>query len=404
MLYYLFEYLKRIDFPGSNLFNFLSFRSGVSFVIGLIFSLIVGKYLIKKLRKLQIGETIRDLGLEGEQTKSGTPTMGGLIIILGTLIPALLFGKLFNTYLILMLATTVWLGLIGFLDDYIKVFKKNKDGLHGKFKIVGQIGIGLIVGFTLYFSEQTVVRVTERTIDLEQGVVRYDKKDVKTTSTSLPFIKNNTVDYKDFLSIFGDKAQEWAWVLFIIVTVFIITAVSNGSNLTDGIDGLASGVSAIIGVVLIVLAYVSGSAIYAHYLGIMHLPNSGEIVVFLSGFIGALVGFLWYNSYPAQIFMGDTGSLTIGGIIAVTAIILKKELLIPLLCGIFFIESLSVILQVGFFKYSKRKYGIGKRIFRMAPLHHHYQKGGIPEAKITTRFYIVSLILAVLTLLTLKIR
>lgn len=404
MLYHLFQYLQNIDFPGANLFNYLSFRSAVAFVIALLFSLFVGKILINKLRTLQIGETIRDLGLEGEKQKGGTPTMGGIIIILGTIIPALLIGKLDNVYLILMLITTIWLGAIGFIDDYIKVFKKNKEGLHGKFKVFGQIGLGLIVGFTLYFSDQTVIRVTETKVNIQESTVEYQKKDIKSTRTTLPFIKNNRVDYADIVSFFGDKAQEWGWVLFIIVTVFIITGVSNSANLTDGLDGLAAGVSSISGVVLVVLAYVSGSAIYSNYLNIMHLPYSNEMVVFLSGFIGALIGFLWYNTYPAQVFMGDTGSLTIGGIIAVAAIILRKELLIPLLCGVFFVESLSVIIQVSYFKYTKKKLGEGKRIFRMSPIHHHYQLGGIAEPKITTRFYIVSIILAVVTLLTLKIR
>jgi phospho-N-acetylmuramoyl-pentapeptide-transferase len=416
MLYYLFKYLDKFDLPGAGVFHYISFRAFAAALISLLFATIVGKRIIRFLQKKQIGETIRDLGLEGQMQKKGTPTMGGVIIILSILIPTLLFADILNTYIILMIVTTVWLGLMGFLDDYIKVFKKNKEGMAGRFKILGQISLGLIVGLTLYFSNSNVVR--EKTVR-EDRVVAMEKirgmdkvvmqknyvyQDVKSTKTTIPFYKNNEFDYKWIVSFLGSAADKWKWLVFVVAVIFIITAVSNGANLTDGMDGLCSGVSAVNGTVLGILAYLSGNMIYADYLNIMYLPGSGELVVFMSAFIGAMVGFMWYNSFPAQVFMGDTGSLTIGGILAVYAIIIRKELLIPILCGIYFAESLSVIIQVSYFKYTKKKFGEGRRIFLMAPLHHHYQKKGYPESKIVTRFWIIAIILGIITIATLKIR
>jgi len=385
----------------------------VAVIVSLIITTGYGSRLIRVLRVKQVGETIRDLGLEGEKKKQGTPTMGGLIIITGIMIPTLLFAKLENIYVILMLITTVWMGAIGFLDDYIKVFRKNKEGLAGRFKIVGQVGLGIIIACTMYFHPQIVVRETvanpvpgsqvEAHVQESTGQ-KYYTKDVKSTKTNIPFYKNNEFDYAKVLSIFGLNSPVLTFVVFLLVVVIIVTAVSNGANITDGIDGLATGTSATIGATLAILAYVSGNVIFSDYLNIMYIPNSGELVIFAGAFVGACTGFLWYNSYPAQVFMGDTGSLAIGGIIAAFAVLIRKELLIPILCGVFLIENLSVIMQVSYFKYTKRKYGEGRRIFRMAPLHHHYQKKGYHEAKIVTRFWILGVILAILTIVTLKIR
>ncbi len=422
MLYYLFDYLESaFDFPGASLFGFISFRAGVAFILALYMSTLIGKRIIKKLQYLQIGETIRDLDLEGQLSKKGTPTMGGIIILLSIIIPCLLIGALHNVYMILMLITTVWLGMIGFADDYIKVFRKNKDGLQGKFKIVGQIGIGLIVGIVLYCSPQAViVENIDSRVDAATNieVVEYAADEVKSTTTTIPFVKNNNFDYADLFSFAGEHAQTLGWILFVLVTIFVVMAVSNGANLTDGLDGLATGVSAIQGVTLGILAYLSSNINYAGYLDIMFIPGAEELVVFAAAFIGATVGFLWYNAYPAQVFMGDTGSLTLGGIIAVFAIALHKELLIPILCGIFLVENLSVIIQTVYFKYTKRRTGVGRRVFKMSPLHHHFQKAAnsgidsiiqrpasaLPESKITIRFWIIGIILAALTIITLKIR
>jgi phospho-N-acetylmuramoyl-pentapeptide-transferase len=418
MLYYLFEYLHKLDVPGSGVFRYISFRSAMALITSLIIATFYGKKIIHYLQKKQIGETIRELGLEGQMQKKGTPTMGGIIIIASIVIPTILFGDLLNVYVILMLVTTLWLGFVGFMDDYIKVFKKNKQGLAGKTKILGQVGLGLIVGLTLYLSDSVVIRekVTSSSELKSNAVIQvvgrersssgktYLMKDEKSTKTTIPFLKNNEFDYAKLIWFMGDKAEKYVWIVFVLAAIFIITAVSNGANVTDGLDGLATGTSAIIGTTLGILAYLSGSIIYAEYLNIMYIPNTGELVIFMSAFIGATVGFLWYNSYPAQVFMGDTGSLTLGGIIAVYAIIIRKELLIPLLCGIFFVESLSVLIQVSYFKYTRRKYGEGRRIFKMAPLHHHYQVLGYPEAKIVTRFWIVAIFVAVITIVTLKIR
>ncbi|WP_026474836.1 phospho-N-acetylmuramoyl-pentapeptide-transferase [Alkaliflexus imshenetskii] len=409
MLFYLYEYLQSINFPGAGMFQYISFRSGMAVILALLIGTIMGKRVIKMLQKQQIGEVVRDLGLEGQYQKKGTPTMGGVIIITSILIPVLLFGRLNNVYVILMIVTTLWLGIIGFLDDYIKVFKKNKEGLAGRFKIIGQVGLGVIVGLTLYFNEDVVARIKTPIPDQyistdagQQPAVKVET--IKAPVTNVPFFKNNRIDYTSFVGFLGEKAKSWGWVLFVLVVIFIITAVSNGANMTDGLDGLATGVSSIIGVTLGIFAYVSGHAIYADYLNIMFIPHSQELVVFMSAFIGACIGFLWYNSFPAQVFMGDTGSLTIGGIIAVFAILIRIELLIPILCGVFLVENLSVMIQVSWFKYTKRKYGVGRRVFKMAPLHHHYQLKGYTESKIVTRFWIVSIILAVLTIVTLKIR
>jgi len=401
-----------LDVPGAGLFGYLSFRSALAVILSLLISMVFGKKVIGLLQRQQIGETVRDLGLEGQYQKQGTPTMGGLIIIGAILVPTLLVARLSNTYVILMVVTTLWLGGIGFLDDYIKVFRKNKEGLKGKFKVVGQVGLGLIVGLTLLLSDQAVIRkvYTEqdgRFVEVTEGIDRslpYVQQDVKSTETTIPFVKDNEFDYAWLVGFMGEQAQRWGWLIFVVLVIVIITAVSNGANITDGLDGLATGTSAIIGVTLGVLAYVSGNVIYADYLNIMYLPHTGELVVFMASFIGATIGFLWYNSYPAQVFMGDTGSLTLGGIIAVFAIIIRKELLIPILCGIFLVENLSVMLQVSYFKYTRKKYGQGRRVFLMAPLHHHYQKAGLPESKIVTRFWIVGILLAVLTIVTLKIR
>ena len=405
MLYHLFNYLSQLDVPGAGVFKYISFRSAFAFIFSLLIATIIGKRIIRYLQKKQIGEVVRDLDLEGQLSKKGTPTMGGIIIIIAIIIPCLLFGRLENIYMILMLIATVWLGSIGFLDDYIKVFKKDKEGLHGKFKIVGQIGLGLIVGVTLYLHSDVVIRENVSKVHHDNTeVIEYASQAEKSTKTTIPFFKNNNFDYADIFSFAGDHAQKLGWIFFILVTIFIVTAVSNGANLTDGLDGLATGTSAIIGTTLGILAYLSSHIEFAGYLNIMYIPHSEELVVFICAFVGATIGFLWYNSYPAQVFMGDTGSLTLGGIIAVFAIIIHKELLIPILCGIFLVENLSVVLQVTYFKHTKKKYGEGRRIFRMAPLHHHYQKLGIPEAKIVARFWIVGMLLAVLTIVTLKIR
>ena len=421
MLYHLFQYLEKIfTFPGAHLFNYISFRTGLAFILALLLSTIFGRNIINYLQKKQIGETVRDLGLEGQMSKKGTPTMGGIIIIIAILLPTLLLANLTNTYVLLMLITTVWLGLIGFLDDYIKVFRKNKEGLSGRFKIVGQIGLGLIVGLTMYMSSDVVIRQNIEVKGLTNRVenVFFAKHDTKSTLTTIPFVKNNNLNYTNAFRWAGKNAQRYGWILFVLVSIFIVTAVSNGANLTDGLDGLATGSSAIIGVILGILAYVSGNVNYAGYLNIMYLPGTGELLIFAGAFIGATIGFLWYNAYPAQVFMGDTGSLTLGGVIAVFAIAIRKELLIPILCGVFLIENLSVMIQVAYFKYTKKRYGEGKRVFKMTPLHHHYQKAGnsgiqaifqrpiiaMPESRIVIRFWIVGIILAAITIITLKIR
>ena len=404
MLYYLFTYLQEaFNFPGAGVFQYISFRAAMAVIVSLLISLIFGKRIISFLAKKQVGESIRDLGLEGQVEKAGTPTMGGLIIISSILVPTILFAQLDNIYVILMIITTLWMGLIGFMDDYIKVFKKDKKGLAGKFKVLGQVSLGLLVGFILYFHPDVVMQKQVSAIDSSAQVVVV-QEDLKSTMTTIPFVKNNEFDYSDLLSWLGDAAHDWAWLIFIPMVIFIVTAVSNGANLTDGIDGLATGTSAIIGLVLAIFAYVSGNIIFADYLNIMYIPNSGELVIFIAAFVGACVGFLWYNSYPAQVFMGDTGSLAIGGIIAVFAIAIRKELLIPIICGIFLIENVSVLIQVSYFKYTKKKFGEGKRIFLMSPLHHHYQKAGLHESKIVTRFWIVGIMLAILSFVTLKLR
>jgi phospho-N-acetylmuramoyl-pentapeptide-transferase len=399
--------------PGANVFNYISFRAAMAIMISLLISMVFGKRLIKVLHKKQVGETIRDLGLTGQKEKEGTPTMGGLIILASILIPTLLLARLENVYVLLMLAVTIWLGTIGFVDDYIKVFKKDKKGLSGKFKIVGQIGIGLIVGFTLYFNSHVVVKEKissprQTMIDGQaagiQDLPKYSSHETKSLETTIPFIKNNEFDYSWLISFMGDGYKKWAWLIFIPIVILIVTAVSNGANITDGIDGLATGTSAIIGVTLMLFAYVSGNFILADYLNIMYIPNCSELVIFMAAFVGACVGFLWYNSYPAQVFMGDTGSLALGGIIAVFAIAIRKELLLPILCGIFLIENLSVMIQVSYFKYTKKKFGEGRRIFKMSPLHHHYQKLNLHESKIVSRFWIVGIMLAVLSIVTLKLR
>ncbi len=406
MLYELFTYLEQhYQLPGAGLFKYLTFRAAIAGVLALLIATVYGKRIIQLLKKQQIGESIRDLGLEGQQQKAGTPTMGGFIIIIATLLPVLLLADLENIYIILLITTTLWMGSIGFLDDYIKVFQKDKEGLKGRFKIIGQIVLGLIVGATLYFHPQVTLkekdnfRITEN-FTVEKGF----GEEIKAVRTTVPFFKNNELDYADWISWTGEGMEHYAWLIFIPVVIFIITAVSNGANLTDGVDGLAAGSSAIIVLTLGIFAWVSGNILFSDYLNILYLPRIGELVVFIAAFAGALIGFLWYNTYPAQIFMGDTGSLTIGGIIAVIAIMVRKELLLPVLCGIFFIESLSVILQLGYFKHTQKKYGAGKRLFLMAPLHHHYQKKQYHESKIVTRFWIVSILLAIITLITLKVR
>lgn len=416
MLYYFFKYLDKLDFPGAGIFQYITFRSACAIILSLILATVIGKKVIKILQKQQIGEDIRDLGLEGQMQKKGTPTMGGIIILLSILIPVLLFARLDNVYIQLMIISTLWLGAIGFADDYIKVFRRHKEGLKGRFKVIGQVGLGLIVGITLYASDDVVIRekvsvgsagVITSMVDegfREENTTRILAQDVKSTKTTIPFFKDNEFDYAWFTSFAGKYAEELGWVVFVLITILIVTAVSNGANLTDGLDGLATGTSVIAGATLGILAYVSGNMVYADYLNIMYIPHSGELVVFGAAFIGATIGFLWYNSFPAQVFMGDTGSLSLGGIIAVFAIVLHKELLIPILCGIFLMENLSVVMQVSYFKYTKKRFGEGRRVFLMAPLHHHFQKKGIPEPKIVTRFWIVGIILAVLTIVTLKMR
>ena len=419
MLYYLFQYLNELDFPGAGLMQYVSFRSAMALVFSLFISTIIGRRIIQKLQVHQVGETIRNLDLEGQYSKRGTPTMGGIIIIIAILIPILLFGMLDNVYIILMIVSTIWLGILGFSDDYIKVFRKDKEGLKGKFKIIAQLGLGLIVGMTMYMSDDIVVRENiETRVGDNIEMVTHAKNNVKTTQTTIPFVKNNNFDYKKLVSFMGDNADKEVWIVIVMVIVVIVTAVSNSANLTDGLDGLAAGSSSIIGVVLGILAYVSGHVEFASYLNIMFIPGSQELMVFAAAFVGATVGFLWYNSYPAQVFMGDTGSLTLGGIIGVFAVLIHKELLLPILCGVFFIESLSVIIQVFYFRFTKKKYGVGKRVFKMTPLHHHFQKVGdgsinaiiqkpiipIPESKIVVRFWLIGIILAVLALATLKMR
>ncbi|MES2628547.1 MAG: phospho-N-acetylmuramoyl-pentapeptide-transferase [Bacteroidota bacterium] len=414
MLYHLFTYLDKIsDVPGLGVFQYISFRAGMAVIVSLVISMVYGKRIINYLRYMQVGETVRDLGLDGQIQKQGTPTMGGLMILASILIPTLLFANLTNIYIQLMILTTVWLGFIGFLDDYIKVFKKNKEGLAGKFKIVGQVSIGLIVGCTLYFHPGVYTKENSRhhkqeAFNLGGDVTSYENtytwEKSKELTTTIPFIKNNEFNYSWVLGFMGENATKYAWIIFIPIVIIIVTAVSNGANITDGLDGLATGTSGIIGMTLAVFAYLSGNFIFADYLNIMYIPNSGELVVFISAFVGACVGFLWYNSYPAQVFMGDTGSLALGGIIAVFSIAIRKELLIPVLCGVFLIENLSVMIQVGYFKYTKGKYGEGRRVFLMSPLHHHYQKKGIPESKIVARFWIIGILLAALTVVTLKLR
>lgn len=404
MLYYLFDFLEnKYQLPGASLFQFITFRSALAFIVSLLLSTIYGKRLINYLRKQQIGETVRDLGLEGQVQKAGTPTMGGVIIILATLIPVLLFAKLDNIYIVILILTTLWMGAIGFLDDYIKVFKKDKQGLQGKFKVLGQVGLGIFVGAMFYFHPSVTLK-EELPFSEKIANTRLFGDAHKSVKTTIPFLKDNEFDYASVLSWLGENSNDYAWLIFIPVVIFIVTGVSNGANLTDGIDGLAAGTSTIIVAVLGIFAWVSGNIIFSDYLNVMYIPNSGEMTIYISAFSGALIGFLWYNTYPAQVFMGDTGSLTIGGIIAVIAIAVRKELLIFVLAGIFFAENLSVILQVGWFKYTKKKYGEGRRIFRMAPLHHHYQKKGYHESKIVARFLIVGILLAVLSIVTLKIR
>lgn len=419
MLYYFFEYLEQFDFPGAGMFQYVTFRSAMAALLALFISIFAGKYIIRWLQKRQIGETIRDLDLEGQYSKQGTPTMGGIIIILSILLSILLFGKLENIYIILLIVSTIWVGALGFADDYIKVFRKDKEGVKGKFKVVAQVGLGLIVGLVMYLSPDIVAREnTEIRVNNVIESVQYEEKAVKTTKTTIPFVKNNNFDYRWLVSFMGDFADEAVWVIFVVAVILIVTAVSNSANLTDGLDGLAAGSSAIIGVALGILAYVSGRVDFASYLNIMYIPGSDELMVFAAAFVGATVGFLWYNAYPAEVFMGDTGSLTLGSIIGVFAVLIHKELLLPILCGVFFVEALSVIVQVTYFKYTKKKYGIGKRVFKMTPLHHHFQKPGnagidaliqkpiapIAEPKIVTRFWLIGIVLAVFAVATLKMR
>ncbi|MCH2197574.1 MAG: phospho-N-acetylmuramoyl-pentapeptide-transferase [Flavobacteriales bacterium] len=408
MLYHLFTYLDQAyDLPGAGLFQYLSFRAALSVIISLLISLVFGKRVIQWLQLKQVGEIVRDLGLEGQMQKQGTPTMGGLIILASILIPSLLFNDLTNIYVQTMILATVWLGMIGFIDDYIKVFRKNKKGLAGKFKVIGQVGVGIIVGAMLYFSPDVTIKENPMTssVDPITNVAGTSEwVETKSTKTTIPFIKNNEFDYAWLIDWMGEGAADYTWIVFIIMVIIIVTAVSNGANMTDGLDGLATGTSAIIGTTLAILAYVSGNYIFADYLNIMFIPESGELVVYIAAFVGACIGFLWYNAFPAQVFMGDTGSLALGGIIATFAIAIRKELLIPVLCGIFLIENLSVMIQVSWFKYTKKKYGEGRRVFLMAPLHHHYQKKNLPESKITARFWIVGILLAVITIVTLKVR
>ena len=421
MLYYLFEFLENnSEFPGASLFQYISFRSGMAIVLSMMITLIFGQRIIRSLRNLQVGESVRDLGLAGQKEKEGTPTMGGLLIILALLVPVLLLTKLHNIYIQLMILSTLWMAAIGFLDDYIKVFKKNKKGLAGKFKVIGQVGLGLIVGLTMLFNDDVVVRVPledaelynyeiiktfeTEVASLNSETVTLQMAYVKSTFTNFPFIKGNAFEYSSILGFLGDNKDDWVWLLFIPIVIFIVTGVSNAANLTDGIDGLAAGTSAIIVATLGILAYISGNTVISDYLNILYIPYTGELVVFAAAFLGACIGFLWFNAYPAKVFMGDTGSLTIGGIIAALAIMIRKEFLLPIVCGIFVIETLSVILQVSYFKYTRKKTGEGKRIFLMSPLHHHYQKKGIHEAQIVTRFWIIGIILAVLTIITLKLQ
>ncbi|MDA7794212.1 phospho-N-acetylmuramoyl-pentapeptide-transferase [Flavobacteriales bacterium] len=404
MLYYLFEYLdSTYQLPGAGVFQYISFRAAMAVITSLLVSMVFGGRIINFIRNKQIGEEVRELGLQGEAQKKGTPTMGGLIIIAAILLPTILFAKLSNIYILLMLVSTIWLGIIGFIDDYIKVFKKDKEGLAGRFKIIGQVGLGIIIGFTIYFHDGITIKEEIRGDLIPNQEVVFGEE-VKSLKTTIPFVKNNEFDYSRLVSWMGDSAASYAWIAFVLIVIFIVTAVSNGANMTDGLDGLATGTSAIIGATLGILAYVSGNVFFADYLNIMYLPNSGELVIYMASFVGACVGFLWYNSFPAQVFMGDTGSLALGGIIAVFAIAIRKELLIPVLCGIFLVENLSVMMQVSYFKYTKKKFGEGKRIFKMAPLHHHYQKLGMHESKIVTRFWIVGVMLAIITIVTLKLR
>ena len=420
MFYYLFELLRDFDIPGARLMTYITFRSGVALVLSLFIAIVIGRKIIDRLQKMQVGEIVRDLNLEGQMSKQGTPTMGGIIIIIAIVVPCLLVGKLSNVYMLLMLFSTIWLGCLGFADDYLKLARHNKDGLKGKFKIVGQVGLGLVVGLTMYLSPNIVMRenieVENRTS--HEIVIKHKSETIKAPQTTIPFVKNNNLDYASLTRWMGKHAQTGGWILFILVTIIVVTAVSNGANLTDGLDGLCTGTSAVIGVALAIMCYLGGNVIYSSYLNIMYIPDSSELVVFAAAFIGATIGFLWYNSFPAQVFMGDTGSLTLGGIIAVFAILIRKELLIPVLCAIFFVEDLSVMLQVAYFKYTKKRTGVGKRIFKMTPLHHHFQKPGnagidaiiqrpiqaIPESKIVMRFTLIAIMLAVVTFVTLKIR
>lgn len=421
MLYYLFSLLKDSDIPGVRLMDYLTFRSGVAMLLALFIAMVFGRKVIDRLQRMQVGEIVRDLDLEGQMKKTGTPTMGGIIIIMATVIPCLLMGNLANVYMILMLVATVWLGALGFADDYLKMKRHNKDGMSGKFKIIGQVGLGLIVGLTMMYSPDIVMRQNHEVINHTSNMVEeviYESEEIKATQTTIPFVKENNFDYSDLTAWMGDHAQTGGWILFIFVVIFIVTATSNGANLTDGLDGLTTGCSAIIAVALLIMAYLGGSVIYSSYLNIMYIPGSGELAVFSAAFIGALIGFLWYNAFPAQVFMGDTGSLTLGGIIAVLAVLIHKELLLPLLCAIFYVEDLSVMMQVAYFKYTKRRTGTGRRIFKMTPLHHHFQKPGnsgidailqkplraVPESKIVIRFWIIGIFLAAITFVTLKIR
>ncbi|HIB49160.1 MAG TPA: phospho-N-acetylmuramoyl-pentapeptide-transferase [Flavobacteriaceae bacterium] len=410
MLYYLFEFLeKNYQLPGASLFGFITFRAALAIIFSLVIATIFGKKIIRILQRKQMGEQIRDLGLEGQNEKAGTPTMGGLIIILATLVPVLLFAKLENIYVIMLIVTTLWMGAIGFLDDYLKKFKKDKAGLPGKFKIIGQVGLGVFVGAVMFFHpDVTIKREKVNPVNGQEEITQNSPiefyEEERSLQTTIPFVKQNEFNYETLINWAGENAKDYVWLIFIPIVIFIITAVSNGANLTDGIDGLAAGSSAIVAVTLALFAWVSGNAVFADYLNVMYIPNTGEVTIFITAFVGALIGFLWYNAYPAQVFMGDTGSLTIGGIIAVIAIIIRKELLIPLLCGIFLMENISVVMQVSWFKYTRKKYGEGRRIFRMSPLHHHYQVKGFHESKIVTRFWIVGIFLAILTVVTLKIR
>lgn len=420
MFYSLYELLNNYDIPGARLMSYISFRSGVALVLSLFIAIVFGRRIINRLQLMQVGEIVRDLGLEGQMSKKGTPTMGGIIIIISIVIPCLLVGNLSNVYMLLMIFSTIWLGCLGFADDYLKLARHNKDGLKGKFKIVGQVGLGLVVGITMYLSPGIVMRENVEVVNREskEVVISHKTTNEKATQTTIPFVKNNNFDYASCTKWMGKHAQTGGWILFILVTIFVITAVSNGANLTDGLDGLCTGTSAVIGVALAIMCYLGGNVIYSSYLNIMYIPNSAELVVFAAAFIGATIGFLWYNSFPAQVFMGDTGSLTLGGIIAVFAILIRKELLIPLLCAIFFVEDLSVMIQVAYFKYTKKRLGEGKRIFKMTPLHHHFQKPGnagieaiiqrpiqpIPESKIVMRFTLIAIFLAAITFVTLKIR